>query len=61
MRTVELEIEMKDEEEARQLSGSLMNGENWVGRKNGKSVLFISCPADEIMKLGYELHYGLDY
>lgn len=54
-----MEVECEDQGEAEALTNTLMNGSSWVGRKHGKWVLFITCPADEILHLGYELHYGL--
>lgn len=58
-RILELQVVCKDHDEAEALTTTLMNGDSWVGRQHGKWVLFITCPATEILHLGQELHYAL--
>lgn len=60
MRMIEMEVECKDREEAERLTGKLMNGDHWIGRKHNKWILFITCKQSEILHLGQELHYELD-
>lgn len=60
MRVIELEIECKDEDEAKRLDDRLLNGQSYIGRKHGKWFVFISCPPSGMMHLGMELHYELD-
>jgi len=54
---IEMELETGTQEEAERLTNTLMNGDHRVGLKHGKWMLFITCPASEILHLGQELHY----
>lgn len=58
---IEIEIAFEHREEAEKLANKLLNGENWMGLKHGKWVLFITCSPAEILHLGQELHYELNF
>lgn len=56
---IEIEITLSNQEQAEKLTTTLLNGSSRIGYKHGSWMIFITCPSDEILHLGQELHYAL--